>query len=100
MLAGAQFAKATPRAPTDVIGHLYGPFSRESHEALARLDAELGAFLALLEERVGKGRLLVALSSDHGVLPLPEWLDKHPTTIAWRSHVRAGSTFTGLRDSI
>ncbi len=59
---------------TDWIGHLYGPFSHESLDALARLDRSLARFLGFLEERVGEGRVLVALSSDHGVLPLPEWL--------------------------
>lgn len=59
---------------TDVIGHHYGPFSREAREALLRLDAAFGDFLSYLEERVGKGRVLVALSADHGVMPLPEWL--------------------------
>lgn len=58
---------------TDVVGHLYGPFSAESDDALAMLDQELGALLTLLDEVTG-GDYLVALSADHGVLPLPEWL--------------------------
>ena len=60
---------------TDGVGHLYGPASHEAADALARLDAALGRFLALLEERTG-GALVVALTADHGVLPLPEWLAK------------------------
>lgn len=61
---------------TDRIGHLYGPESHESYDALRRLDADLGEFLDFLDTQVGAGRTLVALSSDHGVLPLPEWLDE------------------------
>ncbi len=61
-------------AATDTVGHLYGPYSLESRDSLVRLDRGLGEFLEALEERVGPGRLLIALTSDHGVLPLPEWL--------------------------
>ena len=59
---------------TDLVGHLYGPWSQESAHALASLDRDLGSFLDFLEARVGKRRLLIALTADHGVLPLPEWL--------------------------
>ena len=65
---------AVSLSATDVVGHFYGPESWESRDALARLDADLGAFLAFLEQRVGEGRLLVVLTADHGVLPLPEWI--------------------------
>jgi hypothetical protein len=60
----------------DPIGHLYGPYSHESRDALRRLDAALGRFLTLLEQRLGREKLLVVLTSDHGVLPLPEWLEQ------------------------
>lgn len=61
---------------TDLIGHLYGPESHESYDALRRLDVELARFLEFVEAWVGPGRTLVALSADHGVLPLPEWLEE------------------------
>jgi predicted AlkP superfamily pyrophosphatase or phosphodiesterase len=56
----------------DSVGHLYGPWSHEAADHLARLDTALGAFLDFLEVETG-GALLVALTADHGVLPLPEW---------------------------
>lgn len=59
---------------TDTVGHLYGPGSQEARDALRRLDADLGRFLETLEKRVGKERLLVVLTADHGVLELPEFL--------------------------
>ncbi|MEE2673150.1 MAG: alkaline phosphatase family protein [Myxococcota bacterium] len=62
-------------AATDTVGHAYGPGSLEARDALLRLDASLGELLAFLESRVGKDRLLVVLTADHGVLPLPEWLE-------------------------
>lgn len=62
---------------TDIVGHHYGPESREAWASLIALDAELGDFIQGLEERVGRRRLLVVLSSDHGVLPIPEWWQTH-----------------------
>ena len=58
---------------TDTVGHAYGPGGLESRDALQRLDRTLGDLLVYLEERTD-GSLVVALTSDHGVLPLPEWL--------------------------
>ncbi len=62
---------------TDTVGHLYGPYSAESEDTLARLDKELGDFLEFLDAETGARGYLLALSSDHGVLPLPEWLQKN-----------------------
>ncbi len=59
---------------TDTVGHLYGPYSAESEDTLARLDAGLGDLLEFLDAELGSEAYLLALSSDHGVLPLPEWL--------------------------
>jgi predicted AlkP superfamily pyrophosphatase or phosphodiesterase len=60
---------------TDIVGHTYGPASREAEDALRRLDAAFGRFLAFLEARA-PGAVTVALTADHGVLPLPEWLER------------------------
>jgi arylsulfatase A-like enzyme len=65
---------AVSLSATDLVGHAYGPGSQEARDALARLDADLGRFLDFLGERVGKDRLLIALTADHGVLELPEAL--------------------------
>jgi predicted AlkP superfamily pyrophosphatase or phosphodiesterase len=71
---GATDLLAISLSATDSVGHLYGPFSQEAHDALLRLDASLERFLSFLEERLPGGRLLVVLTADHGVLPVPEWL--------------------------
>lgn len=60
----------------DLVGHYYGPWSQESRDALLRLDRSLGRFLDALEAQVGREGLVVALTSDHGVLALPEWLSE------------------------
>jgi len=59
---------------TDTVGHLYGPGSHEAQDALRKLDLALGELLTELEASVGREHLLLALSADHGVLPLPEAL--------------------------
>ena len=59
---------------TDLIGSLFGPNSHEMIDNLLRLDRELGLFLENLTSTIGREQLLVVLASDHGVLPLPEYL--------------------------
>ena len=56
----------------DYIGHAYGPFSHEAEDYYLRLDDWLGEFLAYLDEHVGKDSYVLALTADHGALPLPE----------------------------
>ncbi len=58
----------------DAIGHAFGPLSQESEDHFLRLDDYLGRFMNFLDETVGKDRYVLVLSSDHGVLPLPEEL--------------------------
>lgn len=58
----------------DLVGHLYGPESHEALDALRRLDDWLEEFLDEVEDEVEDDRLWVALTSDHGVTPIPEWL--------------------------
>jgi predicted AlkP superfamily pyrophosphatase or phosphodiesterase len=57
---------------TDYYGHWFGPDSREIAEGIVRLDAALGEFFRWLDDRVGKDRCLVFLTSDHGVQQIPQ----------------------------
>lgn len=57
---------------TDAVGHAYGPDSRELHDQILRLDHWLGAFLDALGREVPPSRMLLVLTSDHGVGALPE----------------------------
>ncbi|HSG07492.1 MAG TPA: alkaline phosphatase family protein [Longimicrobiales bacterium] len=59
---------------TDYVGHAFGPFSREQFDNLMKLDRELGELFAYLDAEVGKGRWVVGLSADHGVMTMPEYL--------------------------
>lgn len=56
----------------DKTGHDFGPDSHEVQDVLIHLDAQIGALLDKLDRDVGKGNYVVALSSDHGVAPVPE----------------------------
>lgn len=58
----------------DTVGHLFGPYSVEVTDAILRLDRHLGTVLAALDEKVGAGRYVLALTADHGVMELPEHL--------------------------
>lgn len=60
----------------DRVGHRFGPFSLEQLDAILRLDRALGEFFEFLDSTVGEGRYVVGLSSDHGVLPIPEYPDE------------------------
>jgi predicted AlkP superfamily pyrophosphatase or phosphodiesterase len=60
----------------DFVGHLYGPESLESADALRRIDDWLDEFLDEVEDEVDDDRLWIVLSSDHGGTPIPEWLSE------------------------
>jgi hypothetical protein len=65
---------AISASATDTVGHGYGPDSAEARDALARLDLAVGTFVDFLDARLGPNRVVIALTADHGVLALPEWL--------------------------
>ena len=62
---------AVSLSTTDAIGHRYGPDSRELHDQILRLDQYLDTFLDSLEALRGPGKVLVALTGDHGMSPMP-----------------------------
>ncbi len=66
---------------TDYVGHAFGPDSPEIRQQLMSLDEGLGDFLKTVGTRVPKDKLAVVLTSDHGVMPLPE--------SAWGKKVKA-----------
>ena len=56
---------------TDNLGHYYGPDSMEVGDNMVRLDRALADFLDALERHAGDD-LVVVLTSDHGIQPIPE----------------------------
>lgn len=63
---------AVSLSTTDAIGHKYGPDSRELHDQILRVDRYLGVFLDSLFTLRNQRRIVIALTSDHGVSPYPE----------------------------
>ena len=57
---------------TDRIGHTYGPDSREAHENEIRLDQTIGRFIDSLYKLRDSSTIMIALTADHGVQPIPE----------------------------
>jgi len=56
----------------DYAGHYWGHESWERLDLFLRLDRDIGDFLEFLDDRVGKGKYAVVVTSDHGVNRLVE----------------------------
>ncbi len=56
----------------DLVGHAWGPDSQEVLDVTLRSDLLVRDLLNFLDEKVGKGKYVVALTADHGICPLPE----------------------------
>jgi hypothetical protein len=62
---GTDFLGVSFSSP-DYVGHAFGPRSWEIQDVLAQLDRDLGVFFAHLDQKVGRGTYVVALTADHG----------------------------------
>jgi predicted AlkP superfamily pyrophosphatase or phosphodiesterase len=67
----------------DYVGHAFGPRSWEVQDILVRLDKDLGQLFAHLDKSVGRGNYVVAFSADHGVVPIPDDLQKAGMDAGW-----------------
>ena len=56
----------------DAVGHGKGPDSPEVRDISIRTDQALGRLFSFLDARVGMDDVLVVLTADHGVAPVPE----------------------------
>ncbi len=83
---------------TDAIGHRYGPDSKELHDQMIRVDRQLGRFLDSLYTLRDPRRVIIALTSDHGVSPLPGAPSRDPNENALRVDVY--TPFRALRDEV
>jgi hypothetical protein len=61
---------------TDVIGHRFGPDSREIHDQVLRVDRMLGTFIDSLYKLRDSSRVTIVLTSDHGIGTIPELATK------------------------
>ncbi len=63
---------AVSLSSTDYVGHRFGPDSREMHDQVLRDDRTIGVFLDSLFRLRDSSRVVVVLTSDHGVGSIPE----------------------------
>lgn len=71
-------------SPLDKIVHNYGPNSMEAIDMIYHLDKQIQRFMRKTLRIIGKHELLFALTSDHGVMPIPEILDDQGMLLAQR----------------
>jgi predicted AlkP superfamily pyrophosphatase or phosphodiesterase len=60
----------------DSVGHAHGPGSPHVRDIALRTDQAIGRLLDRVDELVGLQHTVIALTSDHGVAPLPETLSE------------------------
>jgi predicted AlkP superfamily pyrophosphatase or phosphodiesterase len=56
----------------DLVGHAFGPYSQEVQDMTLRLDRTLAELFNYLDKKVGLDQVIIALTADHGVGPVPE----------------------------
>lgn len=79
---------AVSLSTTDAVGHRFGPDSREVHDQILRLDRYLGAFFDSLFTLRDSTRVVIAMTSDHGVTPLPGTKSRDPNQGAGKVNLR------------
>jgi predicted AlkP superfamily pyrophosphatase or phosphodiesterase len=62
---------------TDYVGHQFGVNSIETQDTYLRLDKDLEKFMQEVESFCGKEKVLFFLTSDHGAVPNPGYLNDH-----------------------
>ena len=60
---------------TDYVGHNFGVNSKEVQDTYVRLDRDLERFFEFLDQYVGNGNYTVFLTSDHGAVDVPAYLE-------------------------
>jgi predicted AlkP superfamily pyrophosphatase or phosphodiesterase len=55
----------------DIRGHQLGPDSDAQREMVVDLDRDLDKFFSYLDKKIGLANVMVALTADHGVAPIP-----------------------------
>ncbi len=58
----------------DLAGHYYGPDSQEIEDTYIRLDRVIADLLSYIDKKVGLANTVIAMTGDHGVAPVPEYM--------------------------
>lgn len=59
---------------TDIVGHQFGPYSKEIEDTYIRLDKNLADLISFLDKKIGKNSYTLFLTADHAVAPVPAFL--------------------------
>lgn len=60
----------------DLLGHVMGPYSQEVQDMTLRTDRTLAELFSYLDKKIGLDQIVIALTADHGVAPIPEQVQK------------------------
>ena len=60
----------------DLLGHKFGPYSQEVQDITLRTDRTMANLMTYLDQKIGVGQWVLALTADHGVGPVPEQTQK------------------------
>jgi predicted AlkP superfamily pyrophosphatase or phosphodiesterase len=71
-------------SPLDMVGHEYGPYSREVIDMIYHLDCQIERFMDSISEYLKRTDILFVLTADHGVSPIPELLNDEGYSAATR----------------
>lgn len=71
---GATDVLSVSFSSNDSVGHTHGPDSAEVRDISVKTDRAIGRLLSRVDRLVGLQHVLVALTADHGVAPVPERL--------------------------
>jgi predicted AlkP superfamily pyrophosphatase or phosphodiesterase len=55
----------------DILGHQMGPDSDNERDMVLALDRDIDSFFTWLDSKVGLANVMVALTADHGIAPIP-----------------------------
>jgi predicted AlkP superfamily pyrophosphatase or phosphodiesterase len=70
---------------TDYVGHGYGPNSREILEIVVQFDRVLAEMITYLDRKFGLENVIIAVTSDHGVTAIPEYIrSQYPSAATGR----------------
>lgn len=63
-------------SPLDIVGHTFGPESREAIDMIYHLDYQIQQFMNTIYSMLESNDVLFVLTADHGVSPIPELLEQ------------------------
>ena len=71
-------------SPLDMVGHEFGPQSREVIDMIYHLDCQIEQFMDCVSDYLKRTDVLYVLTADHGVSPIPEIMNEEGYCAAHR----------------